>query len=587
MDYPVSSVSAVGFAAALWLGAYLAVAGQSQRTPRWAAASFFSLALYFLHAVLCLHVPAVHAGFVWRRFLGWFIVPFFALWVHTAAEASRSSRHEGGRLLLLVLDIGAAALAGFWLWGRWTFTSTALHPAELRLPVAAYGATAGGVASVMWLFSQNDAIRLGMALVSGAFGLGGAVLSSLRVPNISLQAPILAGEILLILGVVWCGLMVGRTGLFLEGKAVARDMFLHLATAGSLILTYGAVIAFTTHFARRLRFDPLILGAIAVLGLVILTHLLADEIRSLWDRLFFPTLAPLRSHLRFLTNELSRDDRTAAVEKILSSVRSVLGARWVRLNLSEGPALGLPRHMGDVGEEPPSAGEERGVLRHPVHAGEQVVGELLAGNRADGRPYGQEELLWLSYFAGQISLFLCHEATAREEVRQLEETLRRLTEIREEQLRLRSEVRETVLSSGLLRPEEVRWILRMSASPARLGEIVCGSNNCLNSLHRLGPERAGHLLRKALEASVEEIRPAEEGPSLAELRDRPIRRKRKTRLPVLWAEYYIAKLLLAGYTIEAIAEEMELSPRQIHHHLDRLAVRLTPLLEARLRRIST
>jgi hypothetical protein len=327
----------------------------------------------------------------------------------------------------------------------------------------------------------------------------------------------------------------------------------------------------------------LTLAAVAVLGLVILTHLLVDDLRSLWDRLFFPTLAPLRSHLRSLTSELSRDDRVAALEKILGSARSVLRARWVRLDLPDGLALGLPRSMGETEEHPP----EEAVLRHPVYVGDQAAGELLVGGREDRQPYGQEELQWLMYFAGQISLFLSHEATAQEEVGQLDETLRRLRAIREEQLRLRSEVRETILCADLLRPEEVRRILRMGASPDRLGEIACSTQDRLHFLHSLGPERAGHLLRRALEASVEEIRPAEEGPSLAELRDRPMRRKRKARLPVLWAEYYIAKLLLAGYTIEAIAEELELSPRQVHHHLDRLAVRLAPLLEAHLRGIST
>jgi len=586
MGHPVSlvsAVSAVGFAAALWLGAYLWTAGRNQGTARWAACGFFSLALYFLHAVLCLHVPAEHAGFLWRRFLGWFVVPFFALWLHTTAEASGHSRHRPGRLLVPLLHAAAAALAGFWLWGRWTFSSAALHPVELRLPVAVFALTSGAAASLLWLFARNDVVRAGMALVSALFGLGGAILSVPRLPDLSPQVPILVGESLWTGGVVWCGVAVGRTGLFLEGKAVARDLCLHLATAASVVLAYGAVIVFTTDFARRLRFDPLTLAAVAVLGLVILTHLLVDDLRSLWDRLFFPTLAPLRSHLRSLTSELSRDDRVAALEKILGSARSVLRARWVRLDLPDGLALGLPRSMGETEEHPP----EEAVLRHPVYVGDQAAGELLVGGREDRQPYGQEELQWLMYFAGQISLFLSHEATAQEEVGQLDETLRRLRAIREEQLRLRSEVRETILCADLLRPEEVRRILRMGASPDRLGEIACSTQDRLHFLHSLGPERAGHLLRRALEASVEEIRPAEEGPSLAELRDRPMRRKRKARLPVLWAEYYIAKLLLAGYTIEAIAEELELSPRQVHHHLDRLAVRLAPLLEAHLRGIST
>jgi biotin operon repressor len=100
------------------------------------------------------------------------------------------------------------------------------------------------------------------------------------------------------------------------------------------------------------------------------------------------------------------------------------------------------------------------------------------------------------------------------------------------------------------------------------------------------PQKAEYVLRKALEKAVEELRPAGEGPSLVDLRDRPVRKKRKVRLPGAWAEYYIAKLLLAGHTLEAIAEQLELSPRQVHHYLDRLAIRLASSLEVKLREIS-
>ncbi len=59
----LSAVAAAGFGLTLWFGCYLA-----SRTPRLSAyrvATLFllSLAGWFLHNVLCLHVPAVEAVF--------------------------------------------------------------------------------------------------------------------------------------------------------------------------------------------------------------------------------------------------------------------------------------------------------------------------------------------------------------------------------------------------------------------------------------------------------------------------------------------------------------------------------------------
>lgn len=78
-----ASVTAIaGFVAATWLGCYLATHMTRNRMAQLATLTILSLAGYFLHAVLCLHVPAVEAGFLWRRFLGWFAIPPIPLWLH-------------------------------------------------------------------------------------------------------------------------------------------------------------------------------------------------------------------------------------------------------------------------------------------------------------------------------------------------------------------------------------------------------------------------------------------------------------------------------------------------------------------------
>jgi hypothetical protein len=164
--------------------------------------------------------------------------------------------------------------------------------------------------------------------------------------------------------------------------------------------------------------------------------------------------------------------------------------------------------------------------------------------------------------------------------------LRQLKQIREEHFQLRDEVQGLARKAGALRAEEVRWILRMGSCSDRLGEIVFREGTSLAFLRFLGQEKAGYVLRQAVEAAVERVRPAGEALSLDELRDRPIKRKRKTRLPVLWADYYTARLFLAGHTVESIAERLELSPRQVYHYLDRLAVRLVPFLETEIQEIA-
>jgi hypothetical protein len=405
-----SAVPAVGFVLAVWLGAYLVTARGSEKTAVMAAASMFSLALYFLHAVLCLHVPAVQAGFLWRRFLGWFVLPFFAFWLHLGVEASGSPGRAWQRPLLLLSYGSAVALSALWLWGKWTFVSSSFEPIELRAPVTAYGVAASAAAIGVWLSSARGSgrgFRLPMALISGAWGLGAAVLPHLRLPAWPVRTPVIVGESLLILGIAVSMLLIGRTGLFLRERSLGRDMLYHLASSAALLFLYGGAIALSSYFAARLGFHPLTLSTIVVLGLVILTHLVADDVRSLWDRLFFRNLSALRSDLRSLARDLSRDDRIVAVEKWLRGLKSILGARWTCLFLATELAPPLPARIGDVVDETALTreGEGREVLRQPVYLGEDLVGQLAAGEKVGGGHYGHEERLWFAFLPARFPPF--------------------------------------------------------------------------------------------------------------------------------------------------------------------------------------
>lgn len=576
----VSSVSAVGFASALWAGAYLTTARGKEPASRWAAASLFCLALYFLHAVLCLHVPAVHAGFLWRRFLGWFVLPFLGLWVSATVDAAGSPRGRWRRLLLFLSSGAAVGLSGLWLLGRWTFASALLQPVELRLPVVVYGLVASALAAGVWVSSPASprGLARAMALVSSAWGLGTAVLPAVRLPGLSAAVPVLAGHGLVLLGLGGYGLLVARTGLFVAGAAVRRDFLHNLAASAFLVLVYGSFLVASTRLATHLQFDPVALSAVVVLGLVIVTHLLLDEIRSAWDRLFFPNVATLREHLRSLSSQLTRDDRVAVVERLLADLKDSFGTGWAGLVLSGGAGLSFPDRVGDL---PEGERDEPYGVRHPVCVGDRLVGYLTLGPRREGLPFGERERFWLSLVAGHISLLLCHETVARAELEKLEATLRKLREIQEDQARIQLSVRR-LAAGGVLGVEEVRRILRAGASPAKLYDLVFACPG-LAFLRGLPREQAGFVLRQALEAAVEAIRPEGDAPSVEELRDRPLRAKRKMRLPAAWAEYHIGRLLLAGYSAEAIAARLDLSARQVHSYVERLAVRIAPLLELKLR----
>jgi len=141
LEIQISSLMAIaGFVIALWLGCYLATHTTPTRIARLATLTILALAGYFLHAVLCLHVPAVQAGFLWRRFLGWFAIPPLPLWFHLTTELLPAPLARHQRWLVVGTYSTAAVLAGLWLFGAWTFSTTSLVPLELGLPVGLFGA---------------------------------------------------------------------------------------------------------------------------------------------------------------------------------------------------------------------------------------------------------------------------------------------------------------------------------------------------------------------------------------------------------------------------------------------------------------
>ncbi len=89
-------------------------------------------------------------------------------------------------------------------------------------------------------------------------------------------------------------------------------------------------------------------------------------------------------------------------------------------------------------------------------------------------------------------------------------------------------------------------------------------------------------IRNILEKAVESLKPATPLPPIESLRDRGLAQKRLRRLPAAVADYYTLKLLMDGYTHEAVAELLGVSPRQVHNYLERALRRLQANLASAL-----
>ena len=74
--------------------------------------------------------------------------------------------------------------------------------------------------------------------------------------------------------------------------------------------------------------------------------------------------------------------------------------------------------------------------------------------------------------------------------------------------------------------------------------------------------------QQQLTLALEAMLPPDGLPTLESLRNRPVRNKRRRHIPTSVANYYTLRLVMTGYTHEAVAEMLEVSPRQVRNYLD-------------------
>ena len=196
-EHSASPVAALGFLLAVWTGAYLLTHRVRSTESLLAVACTFALAGYFLHAVLCLNVPAVGFGFLWRRLLGWAVLPFFGCWLHLSLVLARP-RLWPRRPILIGSYAAVFVLTALWLGGRWTFSTNSLDPFELRKAVVLYGAFASVATVGVWLSATNVSfrrVRVPLAVVSLSWGVGAVFLSGQSLETIAEELDISSRQV--------------------------------------------------------------------------------------------------------------------------------------------------------------------------------------------------------------------------------------------------------------------------------------------------------------------------------------------------------------------------------------------------------
>ncbi|MBI4787277.1 MAG: hypothetical protein HY782_09550 [Chloroflexi bacterium] len=599
---PSSFTAIVGFFISLWLGCYLVTHTTHSRVAWLAILTILSLAGYFLHAVLCLHVPAVQAGFLWRRFLGWFAIPALPLWLHVTASLLPAEFARRERWFVIGMYAAAIILIGLWLFGAWTFSTASLVPLELAPPLALLAVVAALAATANLVVAQytvRDPIlkrRQRLLLIATVLGSTGAIYWSLFAawwsPPWDPPTTLALGHSLLIAGLLTLAYGIVRQNVFLTGQWIARDALYFLFAIAAVALLYVVAIAGAWFLARALNFDALMLILVVVTGLVIVTHLLTDWVRAAWDAIFFRELRPLRAEMRFLAQEMSRHVQPEQeMQFVVESVAHLTGSPRVSLALDEGGswAIRASTHKERIGEKADLEQTDAYFFREPLRVFDKTVGYLLLGEKSEGAGYSRQDRAWISALSARLAPMLEQARLREAATHKLAALAQEVTQIQSQEQAMHQEMQHVLAGS---RPPIDRFELceaiRYHNHPERLAELLRREGSTLAALPtvaRAGP-RAVPALQQCLTTAVEALRPPNNLPSLEALRARPVRIKSRRHLPSTVADYYTARLVMAGYTFEGIAEELGVSSRQAQNYFERVITRLLGFLEMRKGEIS-
>ncbi len=595
----------IGFIFTMWLGVYLATHAPRSSPARLAILSLFALSGYFLQVVLCLFLPAQEAGFLWRRHLGWMILLPLPLWLHLtslllAPEQQKRQHH------IIWLTYGVSAFFSIiWVFGDWRFTRENVLPPELVWPISLFALAVGGMALVnvgqLRRQAADETLRHRYTLLGAfVFLLIASILYWPVAVNLlqvvwSPSVRLVVGNSIVLAATAVLAYAISHHNAFMSGRWVQRDFFFHAMAMVIITAVYLIIMYVAWQIAVWLGFNVPSLVMIAVVALAIATHLLALPARHWWDRLFFKQIRALPDEIGGLMGDMhaSADQLEEQMTALVYRLKDLTGASTTcialredskfiikastdpkRLNWALPSSFLLPLSSALITRSHNNGSHDDFwdclVLAEPILVSDKTVGYLLLGERGVGEGYDRQERVWVSTLAAYMGAML-------ERARWRTMTERRIVELSAEAEALAVQEQslkrdfEAALAGppGIIRRGELREAIYAFSRPDRLRTIMTRKESTLAALpcvasSELQPAQAfQQQLTLALDAMV----PPDGLPTLESLRDRPIRSKRRRHIPTSVANYYTLRLVMTGYTHEAVAEMLEISPRQVRNYL--------------------
>ncbi|MBI5350055.1 MAG: GAF domain-containing protein [Chloroflexi bacterium] len=620
-------VSGIGFVLSTWLGAYLVSRAPRSFPSRLAILSLFALSAYFLHTVLCLFIPADQIGHLWRRYLGWFSLVPLPIWMHLTT-ALLSPARRGLQQVNVYSAYGVCGLLSLaWAFGPWSFSRHTLLPPELVLPITLFTIGVGGSALyTAWKLRQQAAdrtLRKRYTVLAAFISL--LVLGVLYWPvtvtwmmvDWTPTTRLMIGDSIPLAASALLAYAIAYHNAFMAGRWVRQDFYLNALTVGGIALVYMVTVISTYNLASAFNFDAPTITFIAVVGLSVFTHLLAERSRSWRDNLFFKQMRALPGEMSSLVNEARMlsgqlDDQMRA---LVNRLAELTGASTACIALYENEQLvirastdrehlnqclpiktssdGLLQNLRSTEHNGPQQRFRWDclVLAEPIMVESQTVGYLLLGERGMGEGYDREERVWVSTLSAYLG-------TAFEQAQRREETERTLAalnaEVQELTMQEQSLQREfeSLLSGSLpsINRQELREAIYAYNRPDRLAALLSREDSTLStlpSIHRNETPPA-QAFQQQLASVLDSMSPPPDLlPPLETIRDRAMRHKRRRQLPSTVADYYTLKLIMAGYTHESAAEVLDVSPRQVRNYIDRAIDSVKTLLERESQKTSS
>ena len=610
-------VSGTGFVLTTWLAAYLVVHISRSSSARLAILSLFALSGYFLHTVLCVFVPADEIGNIWRRYIGWQSLLPLPIWLHLTTTLLPSNQQARWRFRVWFTYATAITLGIIWILGPWQFSRNTLLPPELQWLVAFFAAVTGGSALINIFHLQQHAadktLRTRYTLLSvvvlllTGWILYWPIIDTLAVPW-QPTPRIAVGDGIPLAAVLVLSYAVAFHNTFMAGRWVKRDFFFHAATIGAIACVYLLTIIGARALALALNLDVATLSFIAVVGLTLLTHWLAEPVRHWLDNLFFEQLSVVPDDVTGLTQDIQVSNGKLETQMItlVRRLKELTGASVICIAMRHGEQLTVkastePERVGKnipttlladgpipvlkadvpVGNQLPSANRwDCLVLSEPIRVNNEIAGYLLLGERGAGEGYDREERVWVSTLSAYLGIAL-EQASRREEIEQrISDLTLEAERLKEQELSLQREFEATLAEPCLhIDQQELREALYAYSRPERLAAILAREGNSLTPLIN-GNTPPIPALQQRLTQAVDSLAPSSDLlPSLDSLQNRSVRSKRRRHLPTSAADYYTLRLVMAGHTHEDIAETLDVSSRQVRNYLERAVNSVKAVLE--------